>query len=123
MVDILVIDDDDALRDTLRAILEEGGYTVHEARHGREGVACCQARPIALVITDLLMPEQEGLETIQTLRALTPRPKVIAMSGGGQTGQLDFLKAASLLGANRAFQKPLRARDLLLAVQDLLAEI
>ena len=70
MADILVIDDDDDLRDTLRAMLEGAGHTVYEARNGLEGVACCQTHSIALVMTDLLMPDQEGIETIQQLRAL-----------------------------------------------------
>jgi len=122
VADILVIDDNDELRGTLREILEGGGYEVHEARNGREGVACCQAQPIDLVITDLLMPEQEGLETIQQLRTLTPPPKIIAISGGGHTGRLQFLGAAAVLGANRTLAKPIRMRDLLTAVQDLLAE-
>jgi len=67
VADMLVIDDNDDLRDTLRAILERAGYTVHEARNGREGCACCQAQPVALVIPDLLMPEQEGMETIDII--------------------------------------------------------
>jgi CheY-like chemotaxis protein len=113
MATILVIDDDDALRGTLRACLERREYTVYEARHGQEGVACCEAHAIAVVLTDLLMPEQEGLETIQHLRAMDPPPKIIAMSGGGATGQLNFLQAATAFGADRTFQKPTRARDLL----------
>ena len=76
MADMLVIDDNDDLRDTLRATLERAGYTVYEARNGREGFACCQAQPVALVMTDLLMPEQEGMETIQQLRAMDPPPKI-----------------------------------------------
>ncbi len=122
MACILVIDDDEALRGTLREILEEGGYEVREASNGREGIACCQTHTIALVITDLLMPEQEGIETIQQLRTMTPPPKIIAISGGGYTGRLDFLGAAAVLGADRTLQKPIRARDLLTTVQDLLAE-
>ena len=122
MADILVIDDDDDLRDTLRAMLERGGYTVHEARNGREGVACYQARSIALVITDILMPEQEGIETIRHLRAMDPPPTIIAISGGGLFRGQDLLHIATLLGADRALQKPIRARDLLTAVQDLLAK-
>ena len=122
MADILVIDDNDDLRDTLRAILERAGYTVHEARNGREGFACCQAQPVALVMTDLLMPEQEGMETIQQLRAMDPPPNIIALSGGGQTLRMDFLQLAQALGANRTLQKPIRARDLLTAVQDLVGE-
>jgi CheY-like chemotaxis protein len=95
---------------------------VYETRHGREGVACCEAHAIAVMLTDLLMPEREGLETIQHLRAMDPLPKIIAMLGSGETGQLNFLQAATAFGADRTFQKPIRARDLLTAVQDLLAE-
>jgi CheY-like chemotaxis protein len=122
MACILVIDDHDELRGTLRAILEGAGYEVREASNGREGLACCQAHAIDLVITDLLMPEQEGLETIQQLRTIQPIPKIIAMSGGGQTGQLDFLHVATVFGADRTLQKPMRARDLLTAVQSLLRD-
>jgi PleD family two-component response regulator len=96
VADILAIDDDDDLRDTLRAILEKGGHTVHEARNGREGVACCQAHSIALVITDLLMPEQEGIETIRQLRVLDPAPTIIAMSGGGLLEGQDLLHIATM---------------------------
>ena len=77
---------------------------------------------VTLVLTDLLMPEQEGLETIQQLRTMTPAPKIIAISGGGYTGRRDCLRAAAVLGAARTFRKPLRARDLLTTVQALLAE-
>jgi CheY-like chemotaxis protein len=122
MACILVIDDNDELRVTLGEILEGAGYEVREASNGREGLACCQAHAIDLVVTDLLMPEQEGLATIQQLRTMEPIPKIIAMSGGGQTGRLDFLHAATLLGADRTLQKPVRARDLLTAVQSLLGE-
>ena len=95
---------------------------MREARNGREGIACCQKDTVALVLTDLLMPEQEGLETIQQLRTMTPAPKSIAISGGGYTGRRDCLRATAVLGADRPFQKPLRARDLLTTVQALLAE-
>ena len=120
MACILVIDDNDELRVTLREILEGAGYEVREASNGREGFACCQAHAIDLVVTDLLMPEQEGLETIQQLRTMEPIPKIIAMSGGGQTGQMDFLHVATMFGADRTLQKPVRARDLQTAVQSLL---
>ena len=122
VADILVIDDDDELRDTLRAILEAAGDTMHEARNGREGIACCQAYPIAMVLTDLLMPEQEGIETIRQFQTMQPIPKIIAMSGGGQMGSRPLLEIARVLGADRTLQKPIRARDLLATVQDLLAK-
>jgi len=120
MADILVIDDDDDLRDTLRAILEGAGHAVYEARNGLEGLAWCQAHSIALVITDLLMPDQEGIETIQQLRALDPAPTIIAMSGGGLFRGQDLLHLATALGADHTLQKPIRARELLTAVQRLL---
>ena len=120
---LLVIDDDEEeLRGTLRAILEERSYAVHEARHGREGVACGQTHTMALVMTDLVMPKQEGIETMQQLRTLTPPPKIIAISGGGYTGRLHFLSAATVLGADRTLQKPIWARDLRMTVEELLAE-
>jgi CheY-like chemotaxis protein len=107
-LDAALLPPGNALRGTLRACLERREYTVYEARHGQEGVACCEAHAIAVVLTDLLMPEQEGLETIQHLRAMDPPPKIIAMSGGGATGQLNFLQAATAFGADRTFQKPPR---------------
>ena len=109
MTEIVVIDDNDEFRDTLRAILESGGYTVYEARDGREGVLWCQSRPIDLVITDILMPHQEGVETIQELRTMKHPRKIIAISGGGQTGRMDFLRLAALLGADRTPPSPLPA--------------
>ena len=93
---------------------------MHEARNGREGFACCQAQPVALVITDLLMPDQEGIETIRQLRALDPAPTIIAMSGGGLFRGQDLLHIATVLGAEHTLHKPIRARELLTAVQRLL---
>jgi len=122
MATMLVIDDNDALRGTLRAILAAGRYEVYAAGNGRAGVACCQDQPIDLVILDLLMPEEEGLTTMRTLWAMTPSPKIIAIAGGGYTGRLRFLETAAMLGADRTLQQPIRAHDLLTTVQELLAE-
>ena len=83
---------------------------------------CCQAHPITMVLTDLLMPEQEGIETIRQFQTMQPIPKIIAMSGGGQMGSRPLLEIARVLGADRTLQKPIRARDLLTTVQDLLAK-
>lgn len=83
MACILVIDDHSELRGTLREILEGTGDKMREASNGREGLACCQAHAIDLVMTDLLMPKPEGRETIQQLRTITLPPKIIAISGGG----------------------------------------
>src|SRR5437763_15450494 len=83
MARVLVIDDHTEIRELLRLTLQAAGYDVVVAPNGREGLEIHRERPAELVITDIFMPEQEGLETIQELRRQSPRPKIIAMSGGG----------------------------------------
>lgn len=116
---ILVIDDDNQTRQMLRQALERAGYSVVEARDGAEGLRHYQENPVDLVITDILMPEKEGLETIQELRERFPSVKIIAISGGGRTGKLDFLHVAEKLGALRTLHKPFPLQELLDAVRDL----
>ncbi len=120
MTRILLIDDDAQARDMLRQMLERAGYDVVEAHNGRVGLQHYQASAIDLIITDILMPEQDGLETIQELRRLAPEAKIIAISGGGQTGLLDLLPVAEKLGAQCTLRKPLRRQELLEAVRQLL---
>ena len=120
MTRILLIDDDAQARDMLRQMLERVGYDVVEAPNGREGLQRYQTTAIDLIITDILMPEQDGLETIQELRRLAPEAKIIAMSGGGQSGLLDLLPIAEKLGAQRILRKPLRRHEILDAVRQLL---
>src|SRR5207245_7504489 len=106
---ILVIDDDEDFRRMLFTALERDGYTVEEARNGQEGSRRHRTEPVDLVITDILMPEQEGLETIQALRREFPEIKIIAISGG--VGQLNFLPLARKFGALRTLQKPCRLQQ------------
>ncbi len=115
---VLVVDDDDDVRKVLRLMLESGGYRVLEAADGRKALDQVRNEDIDLVMTDLVMPEQEGFETIQAIRREQPALKVIAMSGafGGE-----FLRIAKLLGAHSTLQKPLRVDDVLHAVADALA--
>jgi CheY-like chemotaxis protein len=120
MARILLIDDDAELRLMLREMLEQAGYDVVEASNGREGVACYEATSIDLVITDILMPEQEGLETITLLQHINPQVKIIAVSGGGLTGRMDFLYVAAMLGVQRTLRKPISRQTLLEAVRDLI---
>jgi two-component system chemotaxis response regulator CheY len=120
MARILIVDDDAQIRTVLRAMLEREGYDVIEAADGREGLARSQATPVDVILLDLLMPEQEGLETIRMLRQGGTAVKIIAMSGGGQTGRMDFLDAAAVMGAQRTLRKPFRQQELLDAVWDLL---
>ena len=120
MESILLIDDDEALRGALRLALERAGYSVVVARDGREGLQLFRHLPPDLVITDIVMEGQEGLETIQVLRRETPGVKIIAMSGGGSRGDRTFLEAARLLGAQQTLDKPFDVPHLLTAVRAVL---
>jgi DNA-binding response OmpR family regulator len=117
---ILVIDDDDQMRTLLRQVMEWAGYEVVEAGDGREGMQKQRKQPADLVITDLIMPEQEGLETITSLKKEYPEIKIIAISGGGRIGPEAYLPAAQELGADKVFSKPFDVRELAETVKDLL---
>jgi CheY-like chemotaxis protein len=114
---ILVIDDDEQMRALLRDILERAGYEVTEAQHGLEGLRLFRACPADLVVTDLIMPEKEGVETILELRAEFPEVPIIAVSGGGRNGPRDYLEIAARLGARRTVAKPFTRQEILAAVQ------
>jgi CheY-like chemotaxis protein len=116
MASVLVIDDDAALRRTLRRVLERAGHQVLEAPEGRTGLKVYLERKPDLVITDIIMPEQEGIETIMELRRVAPTVPIIAISGSGPVGKVDFLHMAEQIGANVVLRKPIRAEDLTAAV-------
>lgn len=118
---ILLIDDDEAVRMVLRTSLEIMGHEVAVAGNGREGLAMALAGKYDLVITDLIMPEKEGIETIQELHRLQPALKIIAMSGGGRGNAADYLPLAGLLGASRTMAKPFSHEELERAVKEVLA--
>jgi DNA-binding NtrC family response regulator len=119
---ILLIEDDDGLRVMLRRALEEQGHAVTEAREGREGLRLHRADPAELVITDIQMPDRDGLEVIMDLRRDAPGVKVIAMSGGGRAvSPTVALEMAIPLGATAALQKPFRLEALFEAVDRALA--
>lgn len=122
MARILIIDDEDQTRRALRQKLERAGYEVVEARNGCEGVERYRAHAIDLVITDIIMPDQEGLETIQELKRACPAVKIVAMSGGGRTGTLNFLSIAEKLGAQHTLHKPFKLQDMLDVVNGLLEQ-
>jgi len=120
MARILIIDDDAQVLVTLRQLLKREGYEVVEASDGNEGIRLYRENPTDVIITDLLMPEKEGLETIMDLRKAFPDVKIIAMSGGRQFSPEDYLNMAKNLGAKYAFAKPIEKQKLLNAVQELL---
>lgn len=117
---ILVIEDDEQTRRMLRQMIERAGYEVEDAGDGLDAIKRMHARPADLVITDLLMPEKDGIETIQELRRDFPDVPVIAISGGGRNGVFDFLPIARQLGATHTFTKPTDRRKLLSAVEEAL---
>lgn len=118
---ILIIDDDEQIRILLRQVMEWGGHEVIEAADGREGMLLQRKQQADLVITDLIMPEQEGLETITLLKKEYPLVKIIAISGGGRIGPDAYLPAAQELGADRVFSKPFDVRELATTVRELFA--
>ena len=117
---VLVIDDDALVRSTIRRLLERAGFTVFEARHGADGLSLIADQPVDLVITDILMPVKEGIETILELRQNYPTLPIVATSGGDRTGNNEFLEMASKLGADRVLPKPFRSRELLDIVGEIL---
>jgi len=117
---ILVIDDDVSLRLVLRSILEQAGHTVFEAPDGHTGMALWHREPTDVVVTDIFMPEKDGIEVILEMKQVAAKPKIIAMSGGGHKGLLGWKPAALMLGADRVLLKPFDQRTLLLTVQELL---
>lgn len=118
MASILVVDDEDQVRELIRATLQQGGFQVVEARSGREGLHRYRQSPADLVIMDILMPDQDGLESILTLRREFPMARIIAITGGSDMiGILNFLDVAKMLGARRTLQKPFEPKQLLEAVQ------
>lgn len=121
MAKILLIDDEPDLRQTLRLFLENAGHTVVEAENGDDGVALHRSEAPDLVITDLIMPGKEGIETILELRRTKATTPIIAISGGGRLELTDFLQAARKLGAAHTLKKPFRREQLLEAVDKSLA--
>ena len=117
---ILVIDDDESIRALLRSILEREGYRVIDADDGVEGVKQFRESPTDLVITDLIMPGKEGIETIREIRQEFPHVKIIAISGGGRIGPESYLKMAKMVGALRTLSKPFDRMVLLKTIEEVM---
>jgi DNA-binding NtrC family response regulator len=122
MIKILVIEDDNAFRQVLVTMLARAGYEVIQAENGNEALRQCQSIQPDLVLTDIIMPDKEGLETIQELLNLAPNMKIIAMSGGGRFGPNSYLPLAEKLGAKRTLQKPFMRDELLSTIIEVLGE-
>jgi DNA-binding response OmpR family regulator len=119
MARILVIDDDPGFRRMIRMILTRMRHDVIEAGDGNEGIDRFKAEQPDLVISDIVMPDKEGIQTILEIRALAPDTHIIAMSGGGASLGTGYLGAALKLGANLILPKPFRPAELTAMVEQL----
>jgi DNA-binding response OmpR family regulator len=120
MASILLVEDDDQLRTMLKMVLTGAGYEVSEASNGARVCDMYQQQRFDLVITDLVMPDIEGLEVIMELRRNDQNVRIIAMSGGGQVRAEEYLGTAQKLGANLTLSKPFGNQEFLEAVRGVL---
>jgi DNA-binding response OmpR family regulator len=119
---IVVIDDDAMVRTAVTRILESEGFQVALAGDGREGLRLMRSLQPRLVITDIIMPEMEGIETIREMRRERSDLKIMAISGGARMGNANFLDMARTMGADAIMEKPFEPEDLVAKVRQLLGE-
>ena len=117
---ILIIDDEPHILLMLKKMLEKAGYETDIASNGMEGLQLFSKYPADLVITDIIMPEKEGLETIREMKRLQSGLRIIAMSGGGKISADNYLHTATIFGASRVLEKPFTQQQMLEAVNGLL---
>jgi len=122
MPSLLIIEDDDLFREALAMALSARGFTVREAADGEQGVKLFRLEPTDLVLTDIVMPHQDGTATVRELRRDHPKLGIIAMSGGVAHNPELYLKLAGAFGANRTLKKPFDLPTLLAAIDEVLAE-
>jgi DNA-binding NtrC family response regulator len=120
---IMVVDDDAGIRRTLQILLSKAGYEVMQACDGSEAVRLWRDRGGDLVITDLHMPEKDGIQTIIELLSHSPGIRIIAMSGGGQTKRLDLLGNMALLGSVHTIEKPFTLAEMMTVVHRALNQV
>ena len=123
MYKILVIDDEESIRSLLKKAFQKKGYQVEIAENGKVGIEKFQKNPADLVITDIIMPEKEGLETIMELRGISSKVKIVAISGGLKYGPELNLSAAKILGADSAVCKPFDLKQLFAVADELLQNL
>ena len=122
MARILIIDDESQIRSMLRLMLERAGYEIAEAPDGIEGIRKYRENPADLIITDLIMPNKDGIGMIIDLKKEFPKVKIIAMSGGGVNRPEGYLDGAKKLGATRTLTKPIDREEMLKAVKETLKD-
>ncbi len=120
MTGILIVEDDEELREMLKIALVRRRFRVLEADNGRDAITHFKPALTDLVITDLIMPEEDGLKVIIKLREVKPAIKVIAISGGGKAGPGNYLSLAKALGADAVYSKPFSVGELIIKIEELL---
>ena len=119
---ILLVDDDEVFNESLKEYLEYKGFTVLSAFNGKQGLEMITTEKPDLVITDIVMPEVEGIELLTSvvIDSLVQRPKIVVISGGGRIGSSNYLSIAREIGADAVFEKPLDFNLLVKEINDLL---
>jgi DNA-binding NtrC family response regulator len=120
MAYIIVIDDDEQIRDLICDLLEDAGHQVMSASDGTMGLEMLRQGTADLVITDMFMPDKDGTEIIMDIFEEFPKTKIIAISGGGNIKNVDYLELARNLGAVKTFQKPFSLDEFKAAVEEIL---
>lgn len=121
MANILVIDDEELIRRYIHSALEDSGHRLVMARNGLEAGRLARLHRFDVVIVDMIMPEKEGIETIIDFRRTMPEAKIIAISGGGRSQNLDFLQIARKVGASEVLRKPFVHKQIVDAIGHCLA--
>jgi len=121
MARILVIDDDDIMNGMIMQLLSEAGYEVEGAEDGNLGLKKLASEKFDLIVTDIVMPEKEGIETIMEIRSQNMETPIIAISGGGKIDPEQYLRMAQHFGADYTFQKPFDQKHFLAAVRECLS--
>lgn len=120
MAGVLIVEDDGDLREMLKISLNRKRFTVLEAENGKDAIAHFKPTVTDLVITDLIMPEEDGLKVIMKLREIKPSIKIIAISGGGKAGPGSYLNLAKVLGADVIYSKPFSVNEMIKKIDELL---
>jgi CheY-like chemotaxis protein len=120
MPGILIVEDNRELREMLKESLTRKRFSVQEAENGKDAIIHFKPSVTDLVVTDLIMPEEDGLKVIMTLREMKPSIKVIAISGGGKAGPASYLNLATALGADAVYSKPFSVNEMIGKIEELL---
>lgn len=119
MAVVLIIDDDAQIRELWADILSEEGHKVRAAPSGVQGVEIAKSEDVDVIITDILMPDKDGIETLLEIKSIRPKTRIVAVSGGGEILSSAYVKVAEKLGADAALQKPVDIDELCRVVSDL----